>query len=297
MFDVSDSKVAIHVSVEGFFEPSRRHELEALVSLTETLDERLERHVSGWSKPSADEAVFMGPPPWKKRSSPMDWASELRNDLHLGLGLDASLGIAATRLTARICSRLARPRGILLWLSGYEDSLVSGMPLEEMEELAPSQLARLRARGIRTLGEVANLEPTDVNELLGTEGQKLVSLVRGSESEKADGRLSESVSVLSRRLARRLRLSTESARGLELRLVLGDGSIVERYTLLPRAASSPDELRAAAARLVAMVPRSTAAVVDIALTATGLCANFGQLPLFGASLRREVVVRMGRDRT
>ena len=32
----------------------------------------------------------------------------------------------------------------------------------------------------------------------------------------------------------------------------------------------------------------------IALTATGLCAVFGQLPLFGASLPREVEVRMGR---
>jgi nucleotidyltransferase/DNA polymerase involved in DNA repair len=53
------------------------------------------------------------------------------------LGLDAAVGIATTRLTARMCSRLARPRGILLWLPGYEDSLVSGMPLEKMDEFVP----------------------------------------------------------------------------------------------------------------------------------------------------------------
>lgn len=296
MLDVTPSKVAVHVSVEGFFEPSRRHELDALVSLTERLDQQLERHAAGWSKPSADEAVFAGPPPWEGRSTPMDWASELRDDLHRTLGLDVSVGIAATRLTARICSRLARPRGTLLWLSGYEDSLVSGMPLEEMEELGPSQLARLRSQGIRTLGEIANLEPKYATELLGRQGEKLVSLVRASESERADNRLSESARILAGRLSRRLSVSTQSARGLELRVVLGDGNVVERYTLLPRAASDPDELRAAASRLVGMVPRSKASVVDIALTATGLCAVFGQLPLFGASLRREVVVRMGRER-
>jgi DNA polymerase-4 len=226
----------------------------------------------------------------------MDWATELRNDLQGALGLDASVGIGATRLTARICSRLAHPRGILLWLSGYEDRLVSGMPLEELDELAPPQLARLRAEGIRTLGEVANLGPDDAVQLLGTQGRRLVSLVRASESEHADGRLSESVGVLARRLSRRLSLCAQSARGLELRVVFGDGSIVERYTLLPRAASDPVELRAAASRLVAMVPRGKAAVVDTVLTATGLCAVFGQLPLFGTSVPREVVVRMGRSR-
>jgi DNA polymerase-4 len=295
MLDVVHSKISVHVSVEGFFQPSRRHELDALVSLTERLDCQLERHATGWSKPSADEAVYEGRPPWGIRSAPMDWASILREDLHRSLTLDVSIGIAATRLTARICSRLARPRGILLWLSGYEDSLVSGMPLEELEELAPPQLARLRAQGIRTLGEVAKLEPGDVNELLGTQGQKLVALVRASESERADSRLSESVRRLARRLSRRLTISAHRARGLELRLAFDDGSVVERYTLLPQAASSPDELCAAARRLAGMVPRQKGAVANLALTATGLCGVFGQLPLFGSSQPREVSVRMGRS--
>lgn len=292
MRDVTARKVAVHVSVERFFERLRGHDLEALVSLTERLDGQLERHAAGWTRPSADEAVVVGLPPWGNRARPMDWAAKLRDDLHQMLGLEASVGIAATRLTARMCSRLARPRGILLWLPGYEDSLVSGMPLEEMDELVPAQLARLRAKGIRTLGEAANLEPSDAKALLGSQGKKLVSLVRASESENAESRLSQTVRILARRLSRRLTFSAQSARGLELRLFYGD--VVERYTLLPRAASHIDELRAAASRLLDMVPRRREAVVDVAVTATGLCTVFGQLPLFGASRPREVMVRIGR---
>lgn len=294
MPEVSSRKVAVHVSVERFFERSRGHDLEALVSFTERLDGQLERHAAGWTRPSADEAVVVGLPPWGNRARPMDWAAELREGLHQMLGLDASVGIATTRLTARMCSRLARPRGILLWLPGYEDSLVSGMPLEEMDELVPAQLARLRAKGIRTLGEVASLGPSDAKALLGSQGKKLVSLVRASESENADSRLSQTVGILARRLSRRLTFSAQSARGLELRLFYGGGIVVERYTLLPRAASHIDELRAAASRLLDMAPRRTEAVVDVALTATGLCTVFGQLPLFGASLPREVMVRIVR---
>ena len=73
----------------------------------------------------------------------------------------SKLHSVTTRLTARMCSLLVRPRGILLWLPGYEDSLVSGIPLEEMDEVVPSQLAGRRAKGIRILGEVANLEPAE----------------------------------------------------------------------------------------------------------------------------------------
>ena len=140
-------KAVVHVTIERFFESIGSRKLDDLMSLNDQLDQTLARHATGWQRPSADEAVLATDPPWDENGSPMDWASALSDSVRDEIGLDCSVGIAATRFAARICSRIARPRGVLLWLSGYEDGLIASLPLEELDELTPKQLAMLRAGG------------------------------------------------------------------------------------------------------------------------------------------------------
>lgn len=290
-------RLVIHVAVEGFFEASREHDLEGLVELTDRFDARLEQHASGWIKPSADEAVLVAEPPWEPGGKPLDWAERIRSDLSAELGLDVSVGIASTRVAARICARMARPRGILLWMEGHEDRLIGGLPLEELDELTPDQLARLRSRGIRTLDALASLGAEEVRDVLGTRGDKVLGLIKGADwaaDATSGSRLSKATGLLTQRLARRLERAGRSARGLELQLVYEDGVSAERYCLLPRPMAHWEDLFRAAARLLEHAPRRPHPVVGLALTATGLTARGGQLPLFDAERPREVSVRLGR---
>jgi DNA polymerase-4 len=235
----------------------------------------------------------------------MDWANGLREDVSRELQLDCSVGIASTRIAARICSRMARPRGILLCRDGHETALIGGLPLHQLDELRPAQLARLRSEGIRTFWQLASLGSMEARAFLGSEGAILVSLVRGEDGasdETIDGRLSRAASLLARRLSRRLSRRGRDARGLELQLIYTDGVTSERYLLLPRATSFLEEILEAAQRLVEMHPRRHEPIANVALTATGLIGLQGSLdladaavpfPLFGQELPREVRVTLG----
>lgn len=289
----------VHVGVERFFDVLGTRELDELVSWTDRLDQTLRRHASGWTRPSADEAVLVTvtETPWGPNGHPLDWAGDLRESIGSDLGLDCSVGIARTRVAARICSRIARPRGVLLWLSGYEEGLIRSLSLEELDELTPEQLAKLRARGVRTLGEMSALDLEEARAILGSQAPKLLSLLRGMEggADRAHGgRLSRGIALLSKRLSSRLVRCQRQARGLELRLSFDDGVSAERYTLLPRAVAESDTLDRAARRLLAMAPHRDRRVVGVTLTATGLTAGHGQLSLFRAGDPREVEVKMGR---
>jgi DNA polymerase-4 len=293
----------VHVTAERFRQGCRG-QLADPIQLTERFDAALARHASGWQKPSADEAFVRGQP-WGRGRSPMDWANGLREDVTRELHLDCSVGIAATRVAARICSRMARPRGILLCRDGHESALIGGLPLEALDELRPAQLTRLRSEGIRTFCQLAALGSTEARALLGSEGNRLLSLVRGVEGvsdETIESRLSMAASLLARRLSRRLSRRGRYARGLELQIIYADGVTSERYILLARATSARDEILQAALRLVEMHPRRQEPVSDVVLTATGLVGLQGRLdlpdepfafPLFGHESPREVRVRLG----
>lgn len=264
----------------------RERNLDDWLALTATLDAVLARHATGWSRPAVDEAVFTGEAPWSGDRSPLDWADALRKDVASELGMagrNCSVGIAATRVAARICSRMARPRGTLLWKEGYERGLVEGLPLEELDELRPEQLAKLRSEGIRTLDELSVLPPDAARVLIGAEGEKLVGLVRGLDrvtDGESGSRLARAVELLARRLERRLSHERRRARGLELKLVYADGITRERYLVLPRATASLEDLRDAAMRLVETQAKRAHVVGGLALTATGLTGESGQLELF-----------------
>jgi DNA polymerase-4 len=292
-------RVFVHVSLDLFEEKAAGDKsLEDWLAVTATLDRVLGRHASGWTRPSVDEAAFAGPVPWGADGSPLDWADALRRDLASELclgGRSASVGIAATRVAARICSRIARPSGILLWMEGRERGLFEGLPLEELDELRPDQLSRLRSQGIRTLDELGSLTSGEARALMGAEGEKLVGLVRGLDDVTGTdaGGLERAVDLLARRLERRLFQERRRARGLELSIVYADGVTRERYLLLPRPTSSAADLRQAAMQLVDAQPRRRYVVGGLALTATGLTGASSQLELFDAEGPRELRVNVG----
>ena len=76
-------------------------------------------------RPSADEAFVDLTPEGPGDPPPVRAAETIRDELQRRLGLDASLGLASSRLAARIASSWAKPRGLLVVLPGYEHSFVA----------------------------------------------------------------------------------------------------------------------------------------------------------------------------
>jgi len=295
-----ETRRVAYVTLDNFFEERQGGtSLEALLSRTSDFERCLKRHGREWVRPSADEAFVVcstaavtGP-----ETLDLDWAERLREDIRVSISLDSSVGIASTRLAARISSRMARPRGLLVLLPGYETQFTATVPLAELDELRPAQAAALHRHGIGTLGELARLEANEARSLLGPQATRLMQLVRGTEGWRGGSRgsgLERALGALCLRAARRLLELGCGARGLELELVYHDSVSLKRYSLLPRPISAHSELAVTARDLLGSFPRRDRQVVELSLTFTALAPRWGQLPLFSRPPVRDVRVRLGR---
>jgi DNA polymerase IV len=129
-------------------------------------------------RPSADEAYIdlsresVGSP------NPVAAAEAIKDEIQRRLGLDASLGLASTRLAARVASTWARPRGLLVVLPGYETSFLARQPLSFLPDLPPHFETALEAAGFLTVGHVAEAEEDALAAVVGNAAPRLREAAR-----------------------------------------------------------------------------------------------------------------------
>ncbi len=131
-------------------------------------------------RPSADEGYVDLTPEPPAAASPVSAAEAIKNDLQRRLGLDAALGLASSRLAARVASSWARPRGLLVVLPGYEMSFLARQPLSFLEDLPPHLETALQRGGFETLGQIAEAEEAALAVVVGpTAAPRLREAARG----------------------------------------------------------------------------------------------------------------------
>jgi len=135
-------------------------------------------------RPSADEAFVDLTPESASSPPPVRAAETIRDELQRRLGLDASLGLASSRLAARIASGWAKPRGLLVVLPGYESSFLARHPVSSLGDLPPHLEAALTRAGFETLGQIADAEGDALDKAVGpTAAHGLRHAVRGEGEE------------------------------------------------------------------------------------------------------------------
>lgn len=254
----------------------RRGDLDAYGRVSEEVTAVLLAASRRVERPSADEAFVElgidahGPPPRAGRGvAPVRAAETIRDELQRRLGLDASLGLASSRLAARIASGWAKPRGLLVVLPGYERSFVGPKPVTLLE-LPPHVEAALERAGLITLGQLADSEPAALAAVIGAaaapvraaaraEGEPEIALAAppASLQEEATVRarrsdalaLGEIADSLARRAARRLRPFRLGASVVSLELRRASDSA--RRAIALGAATDDEEALAQHARTLA----------------------------------------------
>jgi DNA polymerase-4 len=135
-------------------------------------------------RPSADEAYLDLTPDSPGAPAAVAIVEGLKDELHRRLGLDASFGLASSRLAARIASSWARPRGFLLVLPGYESSFLGRQTLSALDDLPPHLATALERAGITTLGQIASADEKTLVEAVGAVAAPRLRLAaRGEEEE------------------------------------------------------------------------------------------------------------------
>ncbi len=117
-------------------------------------------------------------------------AHRIRADIADELGLGCSVGVARTKLLAKLASVAAKPvaspdgvhpgRGVVEVPAGEELLFLHPLPVERLWGVGPRTLERLSRLGIRTVGDLAAVDERVVVGAVGaTHGRHLVALANG----------------------------------------------------------------------------------------------------------------------
>ncbi|MFE5866267.1 DNA polymerase IV [Streptomyces virginiae] len=241
----------------------------------------------------------------------------LRADIRAATGLSGSVGLAGSKMLAKVASEEAKPAGLLLIEPGTERELLAPMSVRTLPGVGPATGEHLRRAGITTVGELAEAGEDELVRMVGrSAGAGLYRMALGLDDRPVVAeRDAKSVSVedtfdvdlhdrvrirgevqrLADRCVRRLRDSGHSGRTIVLKVRRYDFSTLTRSETLRGPTDDPAVVREAAARLLEGVD-TTGGVRLLGVGVSGL-ADYTQEDLFAQSLAAEPDGADGSDRT
>jgi len=228
-------------------------------------------------------------------------AVEMIRDAIRSRGFDAACGLARSRIVARVAARLARPRGLVHVRDGYEARFLAPLKLEMLPGVDAETTRRVRAAGIRRLGQIARLSDADLSRVGGRPGAELRRRASGIDSGRVrrtalppprirDRELSAptldatavaaAVAAEVERVGRDLRSRGLFARTLTLRVRRADGRVDSRTVTLHEPSALDGELAAAAAEALPRVWAGDRLVRAVGVSCGGLLTGAGGAALF-----------------
>lgn len=251
---------------------------------------------------SLDEAFVdleAGGAAWDEESARLA-AVKLRADIRAVTGLTGSVGLAASKMLAKIASEQAKPDGLVVIDPGTERAMLGPMSVRTLPGVGPATGDHLRRAGITTVEEIVEAGEDELVRLLGkAHGHGLYAMALAHDERPVVAeRETKSVSVedtydvdihdrvrvglevqrLADRCVRRLREAGLSGRTIVLKVRRYDFSTLTRSETLRGPTDDQAVVREAAARLLEAVD-TTGGVRLLGVGVSGL-ADYTQEDLF-----------------
>ena len=110
------------------------------------------------------------------------------------VGLTASVGVARTKLVAKIASDLRKPDGLVVVEPGDEATFLAPLPISRLWGVGEKTAVALADYGVRTIGDLAAISPDVLVRRFGKHGGSLASRARGVDDDPVhDGDPAKSV--------------------------------------------------------------------------------------------------------
>jgi DNA polymerase IV len=97
-------------------------------------------------------------------------------------GLPCSGGLASTRLVAKVASDQAKPRGLVWVAPGSEARFLAPLPVRKIPGIGEVTERALRALGLETVGQLAEVPKEKLEKIFGQWGDALYRKARGGDS-------------------------------------------------------------------------------------------------------------------
>jgi DNA polymerase-4 len=208
---------------------------------------------------SLDEAFLDLTGTGRLLGSPLDAGRALKRAVLDETGLVVSVGLAPTKMAAKILSDMSKPDGLMA--VGPDDlaAFLEPLPVSRLWGVGRVTLSRLNQAGIYTIGDLARIDPAQLHSMFGLSGLHLYELAHGRDPREVNAdwqrksygeentfecdQLADSAAVRDcliahgEALGRRLRADGMTARTVTLKLKfarsLGEG----RYPVITRSAT------------------------------------------------------------
>ena len=186
---------------------------------------------------------------------PIQAARRMKARIKDELGLYCTVGIASSKVVARVASDLAKPDGVLEVEVGKEAEFLAPLPVEKLPGVGPRTGDVLARLGIRSIGDLAAAAPLRLEKALGAWGLGLHRLAWGRDlgplappaeaksisrsttfaRDTLDRAFLEAVlAYLSQRVGADLRASGRQARVVSLKLRYADFETLSHQQALPQ---------------------------------------------------------------
>jgi len=109
-------------------------------------------------------------------------ADEIRNSVRNELGLTVSVGVSFNKIFAKLGSDMKKPDAVTVIKRENFKEIVWPLPVGELLNVGRSTEKKLNDRGVKTIGDLANVDIELVKSWLGKNGEMLHNYANGKES-------------------------------------------------------------------------------------------------------------------
>jgi DNA polymerase-4 len=110
-------------------------------------------------------------------------AAAVKEAVRDDVGLTASVGVATTKLVAKIASDLRKPDGLVVVPPGEEAAFLAPLPIWRLWGVGEKTARALEEYGVRTIGDLASLSPDLLVRRFGKHGGSLASRAKGLDDD------------------------------------------------------------------------------------------------------------------
>ena len=110
-------------------------------------------------------------------------ALAIKTAIREDVDLPASVGVATTKLVAKIASDLRKPDGLVVVEPGEEASFLAPLPISRLWGVGGKTASALADYGVRTIGDLAALSPDLLVRRFGKHGAALASRAQGMDDD------------------------------------------------------------------------------------------------------------------
>lgn len=127
--------------------------------------------------------------------APQKTAAEVRLQVKQKTQLPCSVGLATSKLVAKVASDFNKPEGCTIVAPGNEASFLEPLPTRVLIGIGPRTAERLAEMGIHTCGQLATAELNRLRDHFGRQAESLQRRARGEDRREVEARRGRAKSI------------------------------------------------------------------------------------------------------